>query len=159
MQIASPRPPIPPLTSATRCAILFSSLSDNQTAVEVAVSQSAEPNSRSCLLAHVTSRRGVERRIVIVAWPVRCRALRSGLPRQPCTPVRPPASLLLFCTRVPLVRTCALQSVDPVLALVFRRRIDDAGDVAAAAEHEFRIAAEQHYAAIRRAPRDDMVIA
>src|SRR5574343_1851373 len=83
MQTASPRPPIPPVTSATRDIVM--------------------PSSRSFLyrtFPDVSARCRFDRLVFGVTRFARC-PLFSGQRFKPGGPIGPPASLLFFCRRQP----------------------------------------------------------
>src|SRR6185503_17459408 len=79
--------------------------------------------------------------------------------REPCAPLRPPASLDLLRRGERLLGIVREGIEHPVAAALLVRRVDDAGDVPARAEDERLFPAEQGQAAVRRAPRDDVVLA
>src|SRR5688572_26949768 len=84
MQIASPSPPIPPVTTATRCAI-----STPPKCIGCAPPQQrVERISR--LFPHVTPRRGLDLGVLRAARGARLDA-RTAVLLEPRSPVRPPA--------------------------------------------------------------------
>src|SRR5690349_6889615 len=131
-QMASPRPPMPPVTSAMRCFISFLLL------------RFLDP------LLHVAARRGLDRLVLRVSRPLASGDLPAAVLRDPLRPERPPAARMLGRALEPLVRIrshaglfrCGTCPANPIAAPVLRRRVDGAGDVARGAEHELGGAAE-----------------
>src|SRR3954469_20237115 len=125
-EMASPRPPMPPVTSAIRFAILLSSLL-----------WVLRP------LFHVSSRSGLDRFVLRVSEPSARGDAFAAVRLGPFRPCGPPAARMLGRLVEPGLRIGphlrALRTVrgtDPVAALVARRGVDRAGDVAGGAEDE-----------------------
>src|SRR4051812_10826891 len=110
-QIASPRPPMPPVTRAMRCFIFISSF------------------GLSALL-HVASRRGLDRLGPGVPQPLASGDLAAAMLRDPLRPQGPPAAGVLRRALQPFLRLGphagslrrAIRGADPVAAAVLRRR-------------------------------------
>src|SRR5512135_855109 len=91
MQMASPRPPMPPVTRAMRCVMSFSSCGGC-------------PIRRLRALLHVAPRRGLDGLVACVA---ELRARGNQLPGMRCEPAHPfwpPAARLLLRFRKPMIR-------------------------------------------------------
>src|SRR4051812_25273508 len=136
MQMASPRPPMPPVTSAIRCVIVVSSFF-------------ASNGLPLRPLLHVAPRRRLDGLVLRIAQLAPRRDLAPAMLRHPLRPEGPPAARMLRGTREPLIRIRPhgrsrriTLGPDPVAAAVLRGRIDGAGDVTGRAQHEFRVAAE-----------------
>src|SRR5712691_6143312 len=86
---------------------------------------------------HVAAGRVLERRQAAFARYPRG-YLGAGLCRQPVVPVVPPRAGKFPGARLPVVEGRRIRGrlVQPVLVLLVARRIDDAGDVARAGQHE-----------------------
>src|SRR4051812_108516 len=124
MQMASPRPPMPPVTSAIRCVIVVSSFF-------------ASNGLPLHPLLHVAPRRGLHGLVLRIAQLAPRRDLAPAVPGDPLRPEGPPAASMLRRTRQPLIRIRThggsgrgALGPDPVAAAVLRGRIDGAGDVA-----------------------------
>src|SRR5947208_14014738 len=137
MQMASAKPPMPPVTSAMRCAMWFS----------------------SDFFFGVASGRGFQRLLLAVAERLPRGDELAGVRPQPPRPFGPPASRQLLRSDEPLVRLRGLLRVHPVAALALRRRVDGPGDVAARAEDEDGLRSEAARTLVRAAPRHDVVLA
>src|SRR5574343_1576868 len=141
MQMASPRPPIPPVTNATRNILI--------------------PLAEKCLyraFLDVTAGSRFDRLVFCTSRFARC-PLFSRQRFQPSGPVGPPAALLFLGAVQPAFGVLFHIVVDPVAALVLTRRVDHPRDMAGGTEHETALAAEQARALVGRLPRNDMVLA
>src|ERR1700742_2911741 len=111
------------------------------------------------LLLHIAPGRGFDHRIAGVARLRRRSNGAAGVALHPAVPIGPPAAAFLLRFLQPLHWLTREIVMGPVAALVFRRRIDDAGDVAAGCQHEARVLADQSFREIGALPRHDMVLA
>src|SRR5260221_14555950 len=100
-QIASPSPPMPPVTSAIRCPMCFSSV------VRVV----------SGAFFRVASRRGLDRLVACVAELLRRGHHWPRVRLEPLHPLRPPASRDFLCLDEPFLRVRGEFFVPPVAAL------------------------------------------
>src|SRR5688500_3392573 len=110
-------------------------------------------------LLHIASGGGLDRRVGGAAGCARRRAAAALERFEPARPFGPPASRLFTRLREPRIGVCRIGIPGPVAALSLRCRIDHARDVAARAEHEGLLATQQPERAVRRAPRDDVILA
>src|SRR6266516_2538449 len=85
---------------------------------------------------HIASGRGLDRPAARRPELRRSRNRARRLLPEPLGPIRPPAAGDLPGSRQPAFGLGTNRAVDPVAPLLARGRIDDAGDVAACAEHE-----------------------
>src|SRR4051794_20606210 len=83
--------------------------------------------------------------------------LGPGSLRAPFGPVLPPRAGAPFALGPPLLRIFGIILAGHVPRLG-RRRVDDAGDVATAGQHEPGVAADVPQGRIRRGPRNDVVV-
>src|ERR1700749_1034796 len=83
------------------------------------------------LLLHIAPRRGLDHRVAGVARLRRRSNGAAGVALHPAIPIGPPAAGFLLCFLEPLHGFARAIVMGPVAALVFRRWIDDAGDVTA----------------------------
>src|SRR5688572_155089 len=111
-------------------------------------------------LLHVTTGRGLDRLVFRAALLRRRLAAATAVFGEPLRPERPPATSMFFCLGEPILGFLWVRRADPMAAALFRRRIDDAGDVTAAAEDEgLVLAAGELERAIGRAPGHDVIFA
>src|SRR5262245_19407349 len=108
---------------------------------------------------HVAAGRGLDLREGAAAQLRTCRHLFAGPRAQPAAPVRPPASGYLARRLQPAPGPLALLAFGPIVALVARRRIDHARDVAARPQHEPRVAGHQLRGLVGGLPRDNVILA
>src|SRR5450631_1250038 len=114
----------------------------------------------SIRLGHdVTSRGRLDAPVLAVSQCTARGDLAPRVPFDPGAPLRPPASRHVARRRQPALRIRPGGTIDPVVALVLRRGIDHAGDMAARAQHESRVAREQLRRRISRFPWNDVVFA
>src|SRR4051812_40554852 len=104
--MASPNPPIPPVTTATRLVMLISS-----------------ENRSHGLRFHIAARRGLELPVPRAADVAPRSDASAAERRQPGAPVRPPASGPCARTVEPAMFSVRHGIVHPVVAPVFRNRI------------------------------------
>src|SRR5690606_6208735 len=144
MQMASPRPPIPPVTNAT-LDIAYSSPWKNtqRRASQLPDSPRRHPLSQlpsvvrgSGPLLDVPTRRRLDRLEFRAAQTTTGSDLLAAVPLQPLDPVQPPAPLLLGRLIEPLAGRRRAEIRGPVAAPVLRCRVDRTGNMAARAEHE-----------------------
>src|SRR5258706_16284314 len=109
MQMASPRPPMPPVTNATRCAICSS----------VVLLET---------FLRVLSRGGLDRLPASAAQLLPPRHELAAVPPQPLRPYGPPASRRLPRRHEPFFGIGTQLVVPPLTALVLRGRVDPAPD-------------------------------
>src|SRR5689334_10505472 len=114
MQIASPRPPIPPVTTATRFAMVFSSL----------VAAPAAFAALADFTFDVASRRRFNRPGTPTSECRRHGDLCAALRREPLDPERPPADGLRLCACQPALGIRLEGVIQPEIAPVLRRRVD-----------------------------------
>src|ERR1700748_322409 len=114
-------------------------------------------NSSIRLLLHIAPRRGLDHRIAGVARLRRRSNRAAGVTLHPAIPIGPPAAGFLLCFLEPLHGFAREIVMGPVAALVFRRWIDDAGDVTAGCQHEARVLADQSLREIGALPWHDIV--
>src|SRR5436190_3266843 len=107
MQMASPSPPMPPVTNAMRCVIGLSSL-----VLGCLVER------RSGAFLHVTARCGLDRLVLRVAEALAGRHELPGVRLEPLRPLGPPAARALLRVREPLLRIRDELLARPVAALV-----------------------------------------
>src|SRR5687767_8751908 len=139
-QMASPRPPIPPVTSAIRC-VMQSSVVFGFGTVPVPSPQSPVPAFLRSFL-HVPARGRLDRLVLGVAELLPRRHLLAAVPLEPRRPRRPPAAGMLLRALQPAVRVVGQlgwlprRGRHPVAALVLGRGVDGAGDVAGGTQDE-----------------------
>src|SRR6185437_13899694 len=126
MQIASPSPPMPPVTRAILCVM----------SILLVLVRSLRIASGA--LFHVAARRGLDRLVLRVAQLLPRRHELAPMGLQPLRPSRPPAARHFPRFRKPALRVGLEPVVHPVAALVLRGGIDGARDVARGAQHELR---------------------
>src|SRR5262249_35343759 len=111
------------------------------------------------LLLHVPPWRALDHPIVAVAG-LRCRRDRAaGMTFHPAVPIGPPASRLFFRSVQPILRLATQIVIEPMTALVARRRIDHACDVAARCQYEPWLSSHDILGAERALPGHDVVLA
>src|SRR5690606_2284249 len=134
MQIASPRPPMPPVTRATR--VIFLSPPDPTASRGRCICGPSGP------LLDVSPRRRLDRAEPRVSGALACRHLPPGSRTQPFDPVQPPAARMLLAARQPGFRIDTGFLRRTITAAVAHRRIDRPRDVPAGTQHEARITTE-----------------
>src|SRR5688572_5167857 len=130
-------PPMPPVTTATRCAMTCSS---------------SWPAScqGSTLFFDVSPGRRLDLAVALAPQLAAGRDFAAPEWRKPVSPVLPPAARRRARARQPALAIRFEPGVEPEVAPVLRGRVDDAGDMPARREHEFDSTAKQPGAGIGR---------
>src|SRR5450432_3267710 len=112
-----------------------------------------------CLGHDVTSRGRLDAPVLAVSQSTARGDLAPRVPFEPVAPLRPPTSWHVARGGQPVFRIGTGGTIDPMVALVLRRRVDHARDVSARAQNECRVARENFRRRIGRFPGHDMIFA